>query len=262
MLECVINVSEGRDESLVQRIAANEPSILDIHSDADHNRSVFTMIGIECPRAVARRAVESLDLSGHEGVHPRLGVVDVVPFVALASSTVDDARRARDDFARWAAEELAVPVFLYGLERTLPDVRRSAWHTLEPDIGPSRPHPTAGAMCVGTRPVLIAYNVFLADNDLVLARDIAHRIRRPGLRTLAFVVDGTAQVSMNIVDADGISISDVYDAVADEAKALGTRALRAELVGLLLERHLRMNDQSRWAELDLGPDKTIESRLR
>ena len=263
MLECVINVSEGRDESLVRRIAGGtNPAILDIHSDPDHNRSVFTIVGTTCPRDVTRRAVELLDVSRHAGVHPRIGVVDVVPFVALAGSTSADALAARDDFARWAADELDLPVFLYGPERTLPDIRRGAWSTLLPDHGPHAPHPTAGAVCVGVRPVLIAYNVFLSTKDLTIARGIAARVRRPGLRTLAFEVGGTAQVSMNIVDADEISVADAFDAVTVEARAAHTDVLRAELVGLIPERHLVRVDERRWAELDVGPDKTIESRLR
>lgn len=265
MLECVMNVSEGRDERLVQRIAggdSRDSAILDIHSDADHNRSVFTIIGTQCPRIVARRAVELLDISRHAGVHPRIGVVDVVPFVALEGSVQSDALRERNDFAAWASSELNVPVFLYGPERSLPDIRRGAWTTLQPDHGPGVPHPTAGAMCVGVRPVLIAYNVFLASSDMAVARAIATRVRRPGLRTLAFSVGGTAQVSMNIVDAEMISVAAAYDAVSREARTADTAVLRAELVGLLPERHLREIDESRWAELDVGPDKTIESRLR
>ena len=266
MLECVINVSEGRDARLVERIAeavtgTPERQLLDIHTDADHNRSVFTLVGINAPRSLARRCVELLDIADHSGVHPRLGVVDVVPFVALEGSSHDDALAARNGFARWAADELELPVFLYGPERTLPDIRRNAWTTLRPDHGPDAPHPTAGAVCVGVRPVLIAYNVFLTTADLSLAKGIAGRVRQPGLRTLAFMVGGAAQVSMNIVDADGISVSGAYDAVATEATTAGTQVARAELVGLITERHLLMNDEARWAQLDIGLDRTVESRL-
>lgn len=263
----MINVSEGRDPRLIDRIAdavtgTTERRLLDIHSDADHNRSVFTLVGVDAPRALTRRCVELLDIADHSGVHPRLGVVDVVPFVALDGSSHRDAVSARDDFARWAADELGLPVFLYGPERTLPELRRAAWTTLQPDHGPAVPHPTAGAVCVGVRPVLIAYNVFLTTSDLSIAKGIAARVRRPGLRTLAFLVEGLAQVSMNIVDADEISVSDAYDAVAAQASAAGTRIKRAELVGLVTERHLRMNDEVRWSDLDIGPDRTVESRLR
>lgn len=267
MLECVINVSEGRDARLVSRMAEAvtdfpRRQLLDIHSDADHNRSVFTLVGVDAPRALTQRCIELLDITDHTGVHPRIGVVDVVPFVALDGSSHGDALAARNEFAAWAAEELHLPVFLYGPERTLPDIRRGAWTTLLPDHGPDVPHPTAGAVCVGVRPVLIAYNVFLASSDLSLAKVIAARVRRPGLRTLAFMVGGVAQVSMNIVDADDISVSAAYDAVAAEAAELGTRVTHSELVGLLTERHLLMNSKARWAQLDIGPDRTVESRLR
>lgn len=267
MLECVINVSEGRDESLVRGLACDEsgatdPDILDVHSDPDHNRSVITIVGTSCPRAVTRRAVRLLDISRHAGVHPRLGVVDVVPFVALEGSTPAEALQARDDFALWAADELRLPVFLYGPERTLPDIRRGAWTSLQPDHGPAEPHPTAGAVCVGVRPVLIAYNVFLDTSDMPVARSIASRVRRPGLRTLAFSVGGNAQISMNIVDADAISVADAYDTVVSHAASAGAKVMRAELVGLLPARQLEMVDPSRWDELDVGSHRTIESRIR
>jgi glutamate formiminotransferase len=194
--------------------------------------------------------------------HRRGGVVDVVPFVALDGSSPDDVLAARNEFATWATDELNLPVFLYGPERTLPDVRRGAWTTLMPDHGPDNPHPTAGAVCVGVRQMLIAYNVFLASPDLSLAKGIAARVRRPGLHTLAFLVGGGAQVSMNTVDPEEISVSGAYDAVAAEAAGAGTHVVRAEQVGLLTERHLRMSDKARWAQLDIGSDRTVESRLR
>ena len=266
MLECVINVSEGRDKNLVDRIAAavsttNDSGLLDVHSDPDHNRSVFTLVGPDGPRALTRRAVELLDMGRHDGEHPRLGVVDVVPFVALVGSTHDDAIAARNAFAQWAADELRLPVFLYGPERTLPDIRRSAWTTLQPDVGPSAPHPTAGAVCVGVRPVLIAYNVALDTTDMALARRIVGQVRRPGLRVLPFFVAGSVQISMNIVDADAVSVADAYDTVAVVAQNNGTTIRGAELVGLLPERQLLMNDESRWRQLDIGREKTIEARL-
>ena len=174
MLECVVNISEGRDRSVIDAIARSAgDALLDVHTDADHHRSVLTLLGESAPRAVARAAVERLDIRDHRGAHPRIGVVDVVPFVALDGSTVDDALAARDAFSTWAADELAVPCFRYGPERTLPDIRRGAFTTLAPDVGPAEPHPTAGAMAVGARPVLVAYNVWLAEPDLALAKQLA-----------------------------------------------------------------------------------------
>ena len=185
MIECVVNVSEGRRAGVLEVLgSAARPALLDVHSDPFHHRSVFTLAGAEAVRGLAEAAVSLLDLRQHEGVHPRLGVVDVVPFVPLVGSTLADALEERNRFARWAADHLGVPCFLYGPERDLPEIRRQAWVNLRPDTGPDEPHPTAGAMCVGARPVLVAYNVYVDDVDLAGARRIAARIRGPHLRAL------------------------------------------------------------------------------
>ena len=151
-LECVVNVSEGTRTDVVDAIAgAAGGDLLDVHSDRHHNRSVLTLVGEDAPRAVARAAVERLDLRRHQGVHPRIGVVDVVPFVPLAGATLADAVAARNRFLAWIAAELGVPGFAYGPERTLPEVRRHAFAGLTPDAGPLRPHLSAGAVAVGER---------------------------------------------------------------------------------------------------------------
>jgi glutamate formiminotransferase len=257
VLECVVNVSEGADRTVLAALAeAAGSDLLDVHSDADHNRSVFTMVGTEAPRRLARRTVELLDLSRHEGVHPRVGAVDVVPFVPLAPSTWADALAARDDFARFAAGELGVPCFLYGPERTLPDIRKHAFDGLVPDHGPATPHPTAGAMCVGAREILVAYNVWLDGGDVDLAKSIARELRSPSVRALGLLVGEWAQVSMNLIAPDVTGPAAVYDAVAARAPVQ-----RAELVGLAPSRTLASIDRGRWAELDLSPDRTIESRI-
>lgn len=260
MLECVVNISEGRDESLVTRLSVACGRPLDVHTDPDHNRSVFTLVGTIAPRQLSAAAVDLLDVHVHSGQHPRLGVIDVVPFIALEGSTHGEALSARNDFSEWISEELSIPVFLYGPERTLPEIRKHAWKSLLPDVGPLQPHPTAGAVCVGVRAPLIAYNVFLDSTDMSVAKQIANDVRRPGLRTLAFHVAGRAQISMNIVDAETISVSEAYDAVRVASTIHGIRPQRCELVGLVTERHLRMNDESRWAELDLSTAKTVEFR--
>lgn len=257
MLECVMNVSEGCDDDVLDRLAAGaRPDLLDRHTDADHNRSVFTLVGTEAPRRVARLAVATLDIRSHAGVHPRLGVVDVVPFVPLIGAVLADALQAREAFAAWAAEELAVPCFFYGPERSLPDIRRNAFAALAPDTGPLEPHRTAGAMCVGARDPLVAYNVWLAGDDLAAARRIAAEIRSPELRALGLPVGGGVQVSMNLVAPEYLGPGDAYDLVAARA-----RIERAELVGLLPDAVLRAVPESRWADLDLDADKTVEARL-
>lgn len=257
MLECIVNVSEGKDSVRLAALAAPlGGDLLDVHTDADHHRSVFTMVGTRAPRILARAAVASLDIGSHAGVHPRVGVVDVVPFVALEPSTFADALAARDDFARFAADELGVPCFLYGPERTLPDVRRRAFRDLPPDIGPPTPHPTAGAMCVGAREALVAYNVWLADAPLEVARTIAREIRSAEVRALGLQVGRFTQVSMNLVDPLRVGPEAVYDFVADRAAVE-----RAELVGLVPSRVLAAIPRARWELLDLSAERTIESRV-
>jgi glutamate formiminotransferase len=257
VLECVVNVSEGVDVDRLARLrAAAGDDLLDVHTDAHHNRSVLTLVGEEAPRRLAAEAVEVLDLRAHEGVHPRIGVVDVVPFVALDGSTADDALAARDRFCTWAAAELAVPCFAYGPERTLPDVRRHAFRELVPTTGPDRPHPSAGAMAVGARPLLVAYNLWLAEPDLALAREVARELRSPQVRTLGLAVGDEVQVSMNLVDPTAVGPADVWDAVATT-----TGIARAELVGLVPAAVLERTPSERWARLDLAPERTIEARL-
>lgn len=257
MLECVMNVSEGRRPAVVDHLASvAEGSLLDVHRDEHHNRAVLTLVGEDAPRAVARAAVAGLDLRDHEGVHPRIGVVDVVPFVPLDDADLADAVAARDRFAGWLADELGVPAFLYGPERTLPDVRRGAFTTLTPDAGPATPHRTAGAVAVGARPLLVAWNVYLAVPDLDLARTVAKTIRGPHLRALGLAVGDEVQVSMNLIAPDVVSPAEAWDLVAAQAPVD-----RAELVGLVPQLVLDRTDADRWAQLDLAPERTIESRL-
>jgi len=257
LLECVVNISEGSRLDVVTAIAATAgSSALDVHADAHHNRSVLTLLGEEAPRSVARAAVASLNLQRHQGVHPRIGVVDVVPFAPLAGSTLADAVAARDRFLRWLADELAVPGFAYGPERSLPEVRRRAFVDLAPDAGPSQPHPRAGAAAVGARPVLVAWNVWLAEPDLACARRVARDIRGPQLRALGLPVGERVQVSMNLVEPDVLGPAEAWDLVARRAPVAG-----AELVGLVPRSVLERTDPARWAQLDLAEDRTIEARL-
>jgi glutamate formiminotransferase len=258
VLECVINISEGRRPEVIDRVAAAAGAdLLDVHSDPDHHRSVLTVLGDQAPPAVLRIAMDLLDLSHHEGAHPRIGMVDVVPFVPLAGSTMADALAARDRFARWAGDELGVPCFLYGPERSLPEVRREAFGALRPDHGPPVPHPRAGACAVGARDVLVAYNLWLAEPDRALAARIAADLRGPGVRALGLQVGARVQVSMNLIDPLRVGPADVYDAVAARTPVAG-----AELVGLVPEAVLDRVPPGRWAQLDLSAARTIEARTR
>ncbi len=278
-LECVVNVSEGRDRLLIGRLAAaGGESLLDLHVDAEHHRSVLTLGGpIEeveaAARAVAEVAVHAIDLTDHVGVHPRLGAVDVVPFVPLVGGSEGvswwAATGARDRFAAWAGSVLGVPCFRYGPERTLPDIRRAAFTTLDPDTGPRSPHPTAGACAVGVRLPLVAYNVWLAGTTghdrpgavVAAARAIATSLRSPSVRSLGLAVGAGAQVSCNLVDPSATPVDALYDTVAAAARHRGFTATRTELVGLVPEAVLRSVPRERWPELDLDEDRTIEFRL-
>jgi glutamate formiminotransferase len=278
VLECVPNVSEGRDRAVIDDLARScGPSLLDVHADADHHRSVFTLAGpgaadaAAAVRTLARAVVERLDLRTHEGVHPRVGVFDVVPFVALdepAASAVDAAR----SFGRWIASELGVPVFLYGEAdvdgRTLPDVRRDAFSQRAPDFGPPAPDPRTGATAVGARPPLVAVNCRLDRDDVALARSIAHEVRArdgglPGVRALGFRLGsvGVAQVSMNVTDLDATGVEPACTAVRRAAEAAGATVVAVELVGLV-----PVAEYERWSEgfrawTGLTADVTIGARL-
>lgn len=261
VLECVVNVSEGRDAAAVSAIgAAAGTRLLDVHSDFHHHRSVFTLAGSgveEAVRALAAEAVARLDLRHHEGAHPRIGVLDVVPFAPLAGSAEADAIAARDRFAGWAADELDLPCFLFGPERTLPQVRRGAFVTLVPDVGPARPHLRAGAAAVGARGLLVAYNLWLAPGvGLDQAREVAGAIRGPGIRALGLAVGQAVQVSCNLTEPSTVPPDVAYDAVATMVPVA-----RAELVGLVPASVLAAVPRHRWRELDLDESRTIEARL-
>jgi glutamate formiminotransferase len=262
VLECVVNLSEGRRPAVVSELAAyGGPFVLDVHCDEHHNRSVVTLAGpgdelAEAVRSLARATVRDLDIRGHEGAHPRIGVLDVVPWVALRPGSVSAATAARDAFAVWAGENLGLPCFLYGPERSLPEVRREAWKTLAPATGPPFPHPSAGATAVGTRPTLVAYNLWLAEGDLAVARRVAAALRGPRLRTLGLRVGAAVQVSCNLIDPGSLGPAAVFDAVAAQSDVA-----RAELVGLLPARVLAAIPEHRWPELGLDGSRTIEARL-
>jgi glutamate formiminotransferase / 5-formyltetrahydrofolate cyclo-ligase len=271
LLECVMNLSEGRDKKVISALmAAAGPCLLDLHSDPDHHRSVLTLAGpgkdVDAgARAVATVAVAKIDIRGHAGVHPRIGALDVVPFVdlveegqpgRLADGRLERAVEHRDAFAQWAARDLHLPCFLYGPERTLPELRREAWSTLLPDPGPTTPHPSAGAAAVGVRPVLVAYNIWLADNDLDQARQVARSIRSADVRTLGLAAGTSVQVSCNLIAPWRVGPGAVYDFVASQAAVD-----RAELVGLVPLSVLEAEPRHRWSELGLSPSATIEARL-
>lgn len=267
MLECVVNVSEGRDLGVLATIAAAAGHCLvDLHRDPDHHRSVFTLAGEDdvveaAARDLATAVVQTVDITSHVGAHPRIGALDVVPFVALVGQPLGDGPLtrslvARDRFASWAGSQLDLPCFCYGPEQSLPEVRRGAWRDIQPDRGPMEPHPTAGAAAVGARRVLVAYNLWLAEPDLAAARRIASEIRGPDLRTLGLAVGTAVQVSCNLIAPWLLGPAEAYGAVAARAAVD-----HAELVGLVPRSILDGTPRHRWKQLDLDPSRTIEARL-
>ena len=262
LFEAVPNFSEGRDREKISRIADAVRAVpgvrvLDLHSDPDHNRSVLTFAGEEDAvlagsLALARACAAELDLAAQTGEHPRMGVLDVLPFVPLEGAAMDDAVR----LARRAGEllgALGFPVYLYGSaataahRRDLPDVRRGGYEGLasriddplwRPDYGPARLDPRGGAVAVGARPFLVAFNAFLDTADAAVARDVAAEVRErdgglPAVRALGLEVGGRAQVSMNLTDLGKTSIPVALEAVRAAAAERGAAVESTELVGLV-----------------------------
>jgi glutamate formiminotransferase len=279
VLECVVNISEGRDRAVLDTLAAAcGAALLDVHTDPDHHRSVFTIAAREPPateaatRALARAAASHLALSDHDGVHPRLGVIDVVPFVALAPTPPATAVDAARVFASWIGAELGIPAFLYDeadpSRRTLPDLRRDAFVVRSPDAGPAEPHPTLGATAVGARPPLVAVNVEIDGADLALARSIARAVRErdaglAGVRALGLRLASRArvQVSMNLVDLDATGLEAACIAVRELVEGAGARVAGVELVGLLPAAALAACSPAfrRWS--GISERQTIEARV-
>ena len=259
-LESVPNFSEGRDAGTIGSLRsalATHADVLDVHSDADHNRSVFTLVGddtslVEALLAGVACAGERIDLRNHDGAHPRIGAADVVPIVALEPT---DRERARDCALRLAdriGAELGLPVFLYGESAAARGPafyrqggpgelqRRIDAGDLRPDYGPARLDERAGGVIVGARRPLIAFNVNLATDDVEIARAIAAVVREkgggfPGVRALGLLLPraGHAQVSMNVEDYEAAALHEIVRRVDEEARALGVGVTGAELVGLM-----------------------------
>jgi glutamate formiminotransferase len=269
LIESVPNVSEGRRLDVVDGLADAITSVdgvflLDRTSDASHNRSVFTLAGEHGPvRTALERlvgaAIEAIDMDAHEGEHPRIGAVDVIPFIPLGDTSMDDCVELARSFGADLAERFGLPVYLYAraaarAEREkLADVRRGQYEGLkaevgqrgrEPDFGPSRLHPSAGAVAVGARPFLIAYNINLDSEDVELARRIARRVRESGgglprVQASGFEVREPerghplrAQVSMNVLDFDITPLWLVWESVRALAAEDGVEPAESELIGL------------------------------
>lgn len=266
LVECVPNFSEGRNADKVHQIAAaisaiKSACVLDTHIDPDHNRSVITFVAppdavVAAAVNAVRRASELIDMRTHQGEHPRLGATDVLPFVPVRGVTMDDCVTLAHEAGRLIARDLSIPVYFYERAALRPerinleDVRRGALELLReqittnperaPDVGPTQVHESAGAIAIGARPFLIAFNVILRSDDIAVARQIARTIRArngglPFVKSLGFRLHtrGLVQVSMNLVNYEVTGMSAVYEAIQRESDRLGIEIEGTEIVGLV-----------------------------
>jgi glutamate formiminotransferase len=261
LVECVPNFSEGRRSNviaaLVEAIQSVSVALLDVSSDADHNRTVITFAGepdqvAEAMLRSARVAVEQIDLEQHRGVHPRIGAVDVIPFVPLRDISLHDCAALARAFGQGVGAELGIPVYLYEAAALRPervnlaDVRRGGYELLKSEIGTAERQPdfgpprigAAGAVAVGARGPLIAFNAYLDSADLTIAQAIAGGIRESGgglphLKALGLLVNGQAQVSMNVIDYRQTSLLTIMQRLRVEAHKHGAAITHTELVGLI-----------------------------
>jgi len=262
LLECALNFSEGQREEVIQAIvaAAQGVRVLDVSSDKDHNRTVVTFVGsLQAAAAAAvqvtAKAVELIDMNAHHGAHPRMGAVDVIPFVPLGQATMEEAVAAARRVGQQLGEDLGIPVYLYEEAATRPerrnlaDVRKGEYEGLAqkladpawaPDFGPVHPHPTAGATAVGARIYLLAYNVNLGTPDVEVAKAIARAVRAKtgGLqyvKALGVMLHerNQAQVTMNVVDPFRTPLYRVLELVRLEAARYGVPVVGTEIIGLV-----------------------------
>jgi len=288
VLEAVPNVSEGRDPAVVDAIGAafaTSAALLDVHSDVDHHRSVFTLVGEEEPLldsllAGIATTVELVDLREHLGVHPRVGAADVVPLVALSEDEMELAAASAHALANRVGSELGLPVFLYGevgfgrrpafFRRGGLDAlrRRVEAGELTPDAGPLELDPRSGAVLVGARYALIAYNLELATDDVDVANAIARRVRAssggmPGVEAIGLHLaeSGRIQVSMNVIDVDQAPLHELVERVRAEAAARGVEVTGGELVGLVPERVLRAAEAAGVALPGVDGSRVLERAL-
>jgi glutamate formiminotransferase / 5-formyltetrahydrofolate cyclo-ligase len=294
LIECIPNLSEGRRAGVVADIATAIREIpgvrlLDLQSDASHNRSVLTLVGDAGPLEHAvltlfDRAVAVIDLRTHQGEHPRVGAVDVVPFVPIEGVTMDECVTLARQVGAAVAARFDLPVFLYeeasdtAFRKNLEDIRRGEFEGLAekmadprwaPDFGPRRPHPTAGASIIGARMPLIAYNINLATNRLDVAKKIASAVRMSSggfrfVKAMGIRLDDRdiVQVSMNLTHFEKTPIFRVFEAVRREAARYGVQILESEIVGLVPAAALVQAAEFYLQLEGFKPDQVLETRLR
>ena len=294
LIECIPNVSEGRRPDVITAMAdairrVGAVRLLDYSSDVSHNRSVFTLLGDatgveQAVLALVERAVADVDLRTHRGEHPRLGAVDVIPFVPIEGITMADCVTLARKVGASIAERFHVPVYFYEeasatpARRNLEDIRRGEFEGLAakmttagwaPDLGPSTPHPSAGAVVVGARMPLIAYNINLATDRLDVAKKIAAAIRQSSggyrfVKAMGIKLEdrGIVQVSMNLTNYEKTPIFRVFETVRREAERYGVAVLESEIVGLVPSAALTAAAEFYLQLEGFKPDQVLESRLR
>ena len=294
IIECIPNVSEGRRGDVIEAIAAAIRAVpgvrlLDHSADASHNRSVFTMAGDAAAikaavLAMYERAVAAIDLRTHTGEHPRLGAVDVVPFVPIEGVTMEACIALARDVAQEVAARFSLPVYLYEeasanpARKNLEDIRRGEFEGLAakmasdgwaPDFGPAAPHPSAGASVIGARMALIAYNINLNTDRLDVAKKIAAAIRHSSggfryVKAAGFTLGdrGIVQVSMNLTNYERTPIFRVFEAVKREAERYGVSILESEIVGLVPSAALNSAAEHYLQIAGFKPDQILENKLR
>jgi glutamate formiminotransferase / formiminotetrahydrofolate cyclodeaminase len=294
LVECVPNFSEGRRPEVINAIrdaiaAVEGTSILDVSSDASHNRSVITFVApvetaVDAAFAGIKAAAERIDLCKHSGEHPRIGATDVVPFIPLEGSTMEDCIALARTLGERVGRELKIPVYLYERAATtharenLADIRRGEFEGLReelgknparnPDFGPAKIHPTCGAIAIGARPFLVAYNVYLGPaSNLQIAKNIAKAVRGSSggfkyVKGLGLEVDGQAQVSMNLVDTEKTPVHHAFDFVKMRAEAQGAQVTWSEIVGLVPEKALFDTAVSHLQLREFTPAQVLERQVR
>ena len=295
IVEIIPNFSEGRDPGIIEHLensltATRGMALLDRHRDEDHHRCVLTVAGSvesigEAAFSVVAKAAELIDLKNHAGQHPRLGACDVLPFVPLSGSTMDQCVRLAHRVGARIGQELRIPVFLYeeacerSFRKRLEQIRKGGPEALRqrmttdpawaPDFGPAEPHPTAGVIAVGARYPLVAFNVWLESHDVSLAREIARSIRAsngglPGVKAIGLELksQGYVQVSMNLTDYLQTPVYVAFEAVKRAAALKGVAVVKSELVGLIPQEALAQAEGHDLQIDALTQAQTLEHRLK
>jgi len=295
LIECVPNFSEGRKKDIINSIAnaargKENVKVLDVEWDKDHNRSLVTLVGepeavFQAAWAMIQKATELIDMEKHQGEHPRIGATDVVPFIPVANVTMEECIELAKRLGKKVGKELKIPVYLYEAAATkqdrvnLANIRKGEYEGLKkeiatnpdrkPDFSPAKMHPTAGAMVIGARKFLIAYNVNLDSKDVQIAKDIAKLVREkdggfPAVKALGFEIKdkGFVQVSMNLCDFEKTNMDTVFQKIKKEAGKRGVKILGSEIYGMIPKAALGEIDLNELQLIDFKKDQILEEKLQ